>query len=205
MLLIGLSMTLPATRPCQAADPAGTETSRRAKATCDQAAARPAAERRPLLAQAIADAEAAVAADDRDALAHFALFCALGEQMRLSGASVSALTGVRRLRREVDRTLELAPDYADALAGKGALLTGLPRLLGGDVAEGERLLRRAIAVEPDYLGPRFDLTELLLDQGRRDDARRELVAARAVVERKPGADDRATLAKLEARLAEPSR
>ena len=43
----------------------------------------------------------------------------------------------------------LAPDYPAALAAKGEMLVELPRLLGGDPREGERLLRRAVALDPD--------------------------------------------------------
>src|SRR6185295_12762456 len=106
----------------------------------------PQAEVDAMLAESLRLAEAAVVADERDPLAHFAVFCALGGQMQRAGIGLAALTRLRRLRQEVDRTLELAPDYADALFGKGSLLLETPRVLGGDPVEGERLLRRAIAV-----------------------------------------------------------
>jgi hypothetical protein len=122
-------------------------------------------EKPALIARALATAEEAVAADERDALAHFAVFCASGEQARLSGVSLTSLFGARRMRREVDRTLALAPDFADALLGKGALLSELPRLLGGDPAEGERLVRRALAVDPDYFGARMRLARILAGRG----------------------------------------
>jgi tetratricopeptide (TPR) repeat protein len=182
------------------ADPAGTPQSRAAVAACNAGATQPPAARAAHFDRALAAAEAAVAADDRDALAHFAVFCALGERMHLDGASLAALAGVRRLRREIDRTLELAPDFADALAGKGALLTDLPRLLGGDVAAGEQLLRRALAIDPDFLGPRLRLAESLLDQGRRDEARREAEAALAVAERKRSSEDITAARQLLARV-----
>ena len=186
-----------------AADPPGTLQSRAAVAACQTASERPAGERGALLDRTLQDAEAAVAAADGDALAHFAIFCALGKRMQLAGVSMAALLGVRRLRREIDRTLELAPDFADALAGKGALLIELPRLLGGDAVAGERLLRRALEIDAAYLGPRLQLAESLLDHDRRDEARHEAQTALAVAERKQSAEDVVAARKLLDRLAPP--
>jgi len=75
------------------------------------------AARADLLQQALALAEEAVDADDADARAHFATFCALGKQMRDAGLSVFNLGKLRRVRREIDRTLELAR----VLAANGAV------------------------------------------------------------------------------------
>ncbi len=172
-----------------AGDPVGTPQGREALRTCQRAEDAPTAEVDALLARSLALAEAAVAADERDPLAHFAVFCSLGGQMQRAGIGLVALTNLRRLRREVDRTLELAPDYPDALAGKGALLLETPRLLGGDPAEGERLLRRALVLDPDYLGPRLGLAEALLARGAREEARSEATQALAIAERKRNAED----------------
>src|SRR5262245_32298273 len=107
-------------------DPPGSPAAWAALRACRAAADVPAAKRAARVDAALAAAEAAVKANDADAIAHFAVFCSLGEKMRLAGLGLGALTGLRRLRREVDRTLELAPDFPDALAGKGALLLGTP-------------------------------------------------------------------------------
>src|SRR5439155_314713 len=140
-------------------------------------------ERRANLARGLALAEEAVAADERDAKAHFAVFCNLGNDVKLRGVAVMSLFAVRRLRREIDRTLELAPDYADALVGKGEFLCELPRLLGGDAAEGERLLRAALRVDPGFIEAHLGLARALAARGERDEARAE--ARRAVVEAEP--------------------
>jgi tetratricopeptide (TPR) repeat protein len=172
-----------------AADPPGTPQSHAAMSLCHRAHDAPAAEQAAGYARALAAAEKAVAADDTDALAHFAVFCSLGGKMRLKGASFSALTDLRRLRREVDRTLELAPDFSDALAGKGALLLDAPRLLGGDRGEAERLLRRALEIDPNYLGPRLDLVRARVGRGARDEARAEARRALEIAQRKEPADE----------------
>jgi Flp pilus assembly protein TadD len=125
-----------------------------------------------------------------------------GEQARLSGVSLTSLFGARRMRREVDRTLALAPDFADALLGKGALLSELPRLLGGDPAEGERLVRRALAVDPDYFGARMRLARILAGQGRRAEARAEAGRALETAEREQDAEDAAEARRLLAELGD---
>lgn len=172
-----------------AADPPGTPASRAAQAACDRAGSLPEAARAAALSDALAAADRAVAVDDTDALAHFAAFCALGGLLDAEGVGFTAPGRLRRLRREVDRTLELAPDFADALAGKGALLLELPRLLGGDAPEGERLLRRALAIDPDYLTPRMRLVKALRARGALDEARAEARRARDVATRKQSPDD----------------
>ena len=172
-----------------AVDPPGTELSRRALARCAAADAASDAERPVILRESLALADRAIEADEHDALAHFAAFCALGRQLRIGGLSLAAPLRLRRLRREVDRTLELAPDFPDALAGKGSLLVNLPRVLGGDVAEGERLLRRAIELDPNYLMPRLALADVLRDRGERTEARAQAARALEIAEKKGDRDD----------------
>ena len=105
-------------------------------------------------------AEAAMHDDPTSALAHFAAFCNRGKRLQLTGFSFGAFGEVRRLRHEIDRALELAPDWSEALAGKGAMLVALPRLLGGDAEEGERLLRRALTLDPTNVEAHIILREL---------------------------------------------
>ncbi len=91
-------------------------------------------------------AEVAVESDRRDARAHFAVFCNLGKKVEMEGIGFGTLGAVRRLRKEIDLALQLAPDDPEILAAKGAFLLELPRALGGDVREAEHLLRRAISL-----------------------------------------------------------
>jgi len=185
-----------------AADPPGTTNSREALALCHRAQ-QPSAEGvgvDTMLADSLELADQAVAQDDRDALAHFARFCALGEQARLSGVSIVSLLKIRPIRDAVDRTLVLAPDFPDALLGKGALLVSLPGLLGGDDEEGEHLVRRALEIDPDFVDARLFLAETLLEDGRRDDARKELERARVSAERKVDQAGLARARRIEAEL-----
>ena len=122
-------------------------------------------QREMLLARGLALADAAVAADDRSARAHYAVVCNLGKTTELRGVSLGAFRAVGRLRREMDTTLALAPNDPEALAAKGALLVRLPRLLGGDAVEGAQLLRRALAIDPLNATARTYLGELANQHG----------------------------------------
>ena len=73
-------------------------------------------------------ARQAVAADEKIAGGHFAIFCNMGEAMRIDGESLQALVNLSSLMHELDRTIELDPNHGDALAAKGTLLVRLPKV-----------------------------------------------------------------------------
>ncbi len=120
--------------------------------------------------QSQALAERAVAADDQLADAHFALFCSLGEQMRIDGESLSAIFGFRRMMTALDRTLELNPEHLDAMSSKATFLVRLPAFLGGDAARGERMLRQVIRRDPKAVSARLTLAKVYAAQGNREQA-----------------------------------
>ncbi len=99
-----------------------------------------------LLDRGLRMAETAVAADESDARARLAVFCNLGKQIEYEGLGFGTMSKVRRLRREIDLAHQLAPNDPDILAAKGAMLVELPRMFGGDVRQGESLLRRSLAI-----------------------------------------------------------
>lgn len=144
----------------------------RALALCHRADALDGDAREAMLARALTAAERAVAANDADADAHFAVFCALGKQMRDDGFALSALGKLRRARAAVDRALELDPDHVPALVGKGAVLIETPGIAGGDAERGRELLRRALELDPDNMAAHLYLA-------RADDAAPVAVAKRA--------------------------
>ena len=115
--------------------------------------------------------EQAVALDDRSSDAHFALFCNLGELMRIDGElSITSVMGFRRMMKELDRTLELAPDHLDALSAKGTFLVRLPSLLGGDREKGENILRYVLQKGPQSVNARLSLAESYCENGRHGEA-----------------------------------
>jgi len=147
-------------------------------------------------------AERAVALNDTSADAHFALFCNLGELMRLDGETLSQVFQLRRLMAEVNRTLELDPTHVDAMAAKGTLLVRLPRLLGGDAVRGEAMLRQVILRDPNAVSSRLALANVCEARGDRDEAlafaTRALQIAREQGRADKIAEAQATLAELRA-------
>jgi hypothetical protein len=115
--------------------------------------------------------EQAVALDDRSADAHFAVFCNLGEILRIDGeVSLSSVFGFRRMMKELDRTLDLSPQHLDALSARGTLLVRLPLVLGGDPEKGEHILEHVIQREPQAVNARLSLAKSYCARGRHHDA-----------------------------------
>jgi len=115
-------------------------------------------------------AEQAIALDDQLANAHFALFCSLGEQIRIDGDIFSSPLAFRRMMRALDRTLDLNPDHLDALSSKGTFLIRLPVLLGGDAGKGEQILRRVIQRDPKSVNARLTLAKTYAARGNHQEA-----------------------------------
>jgi len=143
-VLCGTTWAVPAGRP-EAVD---------ALALCHAAARLEGAARFEALERGLALATAALAADERDAAAHFATFCTLGRLVELRGLSVLRPFEALRALDELDATLRLAPDDPDVLTAKGAALLRLPRVLGGDADAGRAWLRRALARDPGHCAAR---------------------------------------------------
>ena len=114
--------------------------------------------------------ERAVAADEGNANAHFALFCNLGEVLRIDGESLTSLFGLRRMMSELDRALEINPAHIDALSAKGTLLVKLPSILGGDAQQGEALLEHVVSRAPKAVNARLSLAKVRCEHGRHQEA-----------------------------------
>lgn len=86
--------------------------------------------------------------------------------MRIDGElSITSVMGFRRMMKELDRTLELAPDHLDALSAKGTFLVRLPSLLGGDREKGENILRYVLQKGPQSVNARLSLAESYCENG----------------------------------------
>jgi hypothetical protein len=144
----------------------------------------------------------AVALDDKNPDAHFAVFCNMGELMRIDGESISSVLSLRSLMAELDRTLALDPNHCNALAAKGTLLIRLPRLLGGDPVRGESMLRDVLVKDPNAVESRLTLAKTVVKRGERDEAlafaTRALQIARAQGRADKVAEAQATLDELHA-------
>jgi tetratricopeptide (TPR) repeat protein len=111
-------------------------------------------------------AEQALASNERLAAAHFALFCSLGEQIRIDGVTVFAsFFSFPRVMRALDRTLELDPNHLDALSSKGTLLVRLPAILGGDAVKGEQMLLLVLQRDRKAVNARLILARLYAGRG----------------------------------------
>lgn len=183
VMLTILALGLPSW-PSLAADVPGSAAAADALRLCHASVREQGGARMALLVQGLALAESALAADERDARAHFAVFCNLGRKVQNEGLRFSHLAAARRLRREIDRTLALAPEAPDPLVAKAEFLLALPRFFGGDPREAERLARRAVTLAPDLVVARVTLARTLAARGARAEAREEL--RRALLA--PGAD-----------------
>jgi tetratricopeptide (TPR) repeat protein len=170
LLIVILAILSPISRIALAQE-SGQELSSRAQKECDLG--RQAKDRAIRLAhfkRSQALAEEAVALDDQLADGHFALFCSLGEQLRIDGESLSSAFGFRRMMTELDRTLELNPDHLDALSSKGTFLVRLPAVLGGDAVKGEHMLRRVIQRDPMSVNARLTLAKTYAARGNHEEA-----------------------------------
>ncbi|HSA85332.1 MAG TPA: tetratricopeptide repeat protein [Nitrospira sp.] len=114
--------------------------------------------------------ERAVAMEESNADTHFALFCNLGELLRIDGESLTSLFGLRRMMNELDRALEINPAHIDALSAKGTLLVKLPSFLGGDSEKGEQLLQQVVKQAPGSVNARLALARAWCQHGRHNDA-----------------------------------
>ena len=140
--------------PASGAPPPGGQSATRAAdaaaaalAICDLADQLTGPERARTLRRGLELAERAVAIDQLDAKAHFAVFCNLGKQAQQASVARQALV-VGRLKHEIDSALALDPDDPQVLVAKGAFLVELPPFLGGDAEQGETLLRAALTKDP---------------------------------------------------------
>lgn len=126
-----------------------------------------------LYRRASQEAEAALARNPQSPGANFVYFAATGRLLLADGLAKN-LFALRKLDKQyLDRALELDPLYANALAAKGGVLLDLPVLIGGDPAEGLRLLRKASRLNPGGAGTRVSLAKALARNGDVEDARRE--------------------------------
>jgi hypothetical protein len=189
------------TGPAVASEPSASSLAQQAFTECEtgrQSSDR--AERQRRFNHGLELAQRAVVLDDLSADAHFAVFCNRGEAMRIDGETLRDVVGLRSLLSELDRTLELKPDHADALSAKGTFLVRLPRLLGGDVDRGEAMLHRVITLDPTAVTARISLARVSEYRGRRDEgieyARRALQFAKELGRADKVAEAQAMLAEL---------
>jgi len=127
-------------------------------------------------------ARRAVAADDTNADAHYAIFACDGRIQMIEGAVPNPLN-LLRVNRELDRTLELNPNHADALAARGGLYRQLPWMLGGNLDKAVEYLSRSLQLDPNSPTVLIELAQTYRDKGQPDRAVPILQEAVTVAER----------------------
>lgn len=137
--------------------------------------------RRPHLEEGIAVARRAVAIAPTAPDGHFWLAANMGQLAELFGRREGL-----RYRDDIKRALETAiaadPAYLHGAARRalGRWYATVPAMFGGNRKTGEAHLRAALDLKRDSAITMVLLAELLLDTGRRDEARRHLTAALSV-------------------------
>jgi tetratricopeptide (TPR) repeat protein len=81
---------------------------------------------------------------------HFYYMANMGAAAQLKGA-LTSLWKFRRIKKEMDTTLELDPDYPPILFARAQYLTEMPGIFGGDEQEAMRLYQRVVELDPTYL------------------------------------------------------
>jgi hypothetical protein len=187
--------------PIARANDVSTAKAKDALRVCNEVDRMPADKQRKMdfLDKGVEMGEAAVAADDEDPRAHFALFCNLAKQCDMAGLSWRILGRLRRMQAEIDRAYELSPRDPDILVSKGELLRRLPGPLGGDKEKGERLLILAVEIKPDHVPARLYLARALADDGA-PEARAKAYEALALAKKAGSAREQAEAQELLASL-----
>jgi len=98
----------------------------------------------------------ALALDEENADAHFAVFGNKGRILLLEGVGANPVS-LLTVNRDLERALELNPNHADALTAKGGLYRQLPWVLGGSLTVAETCLTKAIQLDPEAVSARIEL------------------------------------------------
>ena len=123
-----------------------------------------ATQKRAAYQQGLDFANRALALDDNNSDAHFAVFGNRGRILLLQGVTPNPIS-LWQVDHDLERALELNPNHADALAAKGGLYRQLPWVLGGSLSVAETCLTKAIAIDPDAVGARIELAQTYKDMG----------------------------------------
>ena len=113
--------------------------------------------------------------NEKNADAHFLYAANLGNAAKLRGMTTGALK-IKEILAHVRRAVELQPNHAPSQQMLGGLLAELPWFLGGDFSAAQRHLERAINIDEGYTNARILLAKLLIQQGKTQAARQQLLA-----------------------------
>jgi tetratricopeptide (TPR) repeat protein len=135
----------------------------------------PESERRGFFEQGIAAGDKAIAIDGQRPEGHFWKAANMGAMAESFGVR-AGLKYRKPIKAELETVLRLAPDFQQGSADRalGRWYFKVPRLFGGDSKQAEAHLRASLKYNPNSTVSHFFLAEVLLDNGRKDEARAEL-------------------------------
>ena len=81
---------------------------------------------------------------------------------------------VRRIKKGINKVLELDPNHTEGIAMKGAVLNSIPGIMGGNVKEAEKLIRKSLLLDPHLTSTKIFLAKNLFKQKQYDEARTRL-------------------------------
>lgn len=134
------------------------------------------AEKEKLYEEAAEAAKKAIALDDNEPKAHFELARALGRLGEYRGV-LQSLGIAADMKRELDITLKLDPNYGAAYHALALWNLKVPWVAGGRAGQVESLFEKSIEVEPDSITHYADFAEVLIDRGKVDQAKEILEIA----------------------------
>jgi tetratricopeptide (TPR) repeat protein len=124
----------------------------------------------------------AVALDEENADAHFAIFGNKGRILLLEGVGANPIS-LLQVNHDLERALELNPNHADALTAKGGLYRQLPWVLGGSLQVAETCLTKAIKIDPEAVSARIELAQTYREMGHPERCLPLLQTAASIAER----------------------
>jgi tetratricopeptide (TPR) repeat protein len=135
----------------------------------------PDAERRRFLEQGIDAGRKAVALQPNRPEGHFWIAANMGALAESFGLR-QGLKYRKPIKEELETVLRLDPGFQQGSADRalGRWYFKVPSLFGGSHKEAEAHLRASLGYNPNSTASHFFLAEVLLDDGRRDEARGEL-------------------------------
>jgi tetratricopeptide (TPR) repeat protein len=135
----------------------------------------PQEERRAFLQKGITAAQQAVAGQPNRPEGHFWSAANMGTMAEASGLT-TGLKYRKPVKNELETVLKLDPSFMDGSADRvlGRWYFRVPGLFGGSKTQAEAHLRASLKYDPNSTVSHYFLAELLLDVGRKSEARAEL-------------------------------
>jgi hypothetical protein len=118
-----------------------------------------------------AAADAGIALDAKCAVCWYWRGADYGRWAQTRGV-MQSLFALGDIRGSFQKVLEIEPKNYDAMLSLALVDQKVPGIAGGNIERAEATMRTVIAAEPHFTRAKLDLAELLVDDGRKDEANR---------------------------------